>query len=79
MRHLVYSVRYPTVQINSSLFTITLHSAVRTKKQEIFSPSYDVITEFDYIYHLGVQYFNHFRSSSVPYIFHRHWYITGLV
>jgi hypothetical protein len=30
MRHLVYSVRYSEVPINSSLLTITLHSSVTT-------------------------------------------------
>jgi hypothetical protein len=50
MRHLVYSVTYYVVPINSSLLTITLYSAVRltfVHNDKIFSPSHDVITKFD--------------------------------
>jgi hypothetical protein len=54
MRHLVYSVRYAVVPINSSLLTITLYSSViivlvYNDIKYVFSPFYDVITEFDCI------------------------------
>jgi hypothetical protein len=46
MRHLVYSVRYCVVLINSSLLSLVLHySGITTQK--VLSPFHDVITEFD--------------------------------
>jgi hypothetical protein len=48
--HLLYSVRYSVVTINSSLLTITLFSSVLRKlvyNDKIFSPFHEVITEFD--------------------------------
>jgi len=51
MQHLVYSVKYSEVPINSLLLTITLYS-VRTTlvyDDKIFSPFHDVITKFNCI------------------------------
>ena len=47
IRHLAYRVRYSVVPINSALLTIMLYSSVITTLIYIFSPFYDVITEFD--------------------------------
>jgi hypothetical protein len=44
MRHLVYTVRYSVVPINSALLTVTLYSSVITALIN------DVITEFDSIW-----------------------------
>jgi hypothetical protein len=49
MHHLVYSVKYSVVPINSSLLTMMLYSSVRTTfayDDKIFSSFHDVITEF---------------------------------
>ena len=52
MRPLVFAVRYIVITINYSLFTIPLHSSVRTthlSAQKIFGHFNDVASEFDYI------------------------------
>jgi len=44
MRHLAYSVRYPVVLVNSSLFTITLYNSVRTTVVSNYTQYLSVVT-----------------------------------